>query len=44
MLAKSTIPLIPTVFDVRLRQRGGSSAADGLFPGWGIAITGTRSI
>ncbi len=43
MLVKPTLPLIPTVFDVRLRRPEGA-ASDSLFGGWGVSITGNRSI
>jgi hypothetical protein len=40
MLAKPTFPLIPTAVDLRLRRL--EHTGESLFPGWGIAITGTR--
>ncbi len=43
MLVKSTLPLIPTVFDIRLRRPEGV-ASESLFSGWGVSITGNRSI
>lgn len=43
MLVKPTLPLVPTVFDVRLRRPEGSYS-DALFSGWGISITGNRTI
>ncbi len=43
MLVKPTFPLIPTVFDVRMR-RPESTYNDALFSGWGIDITGNRRI
>lgn len=43
MLVRSTVPLVPTVIDVRLRRPEGSYN-DMLFSGWGIDITGTRRI
>lgn len=43
MLAKPTVPMIPTVFDVRLRRPEGAYS-DALFSGWGVDITGNRRI
>jgi hypothetical protein len=41
MVAKPTLPLIPTIVDVRLRRWDGNHD-DTIFPGWGISITGNR--
>jgi hypothetical protein len=43
MLAKPTIPLIPTAFDARLR-RDAMPGESTLFPGWGVVITATRTV
>jgi len=41
MLAKPTTPMVPTLLDVRLRQR--DSSIDGpLFQGWGVRIFDNR--
>lgn len=43
MLVRPTLPLVPTIIDVRLRRPEGSYN-DALFSGWGIEITGTRRV